>query len=108
MPFVLRHFPDLSYQGFDAASTVIDKIKANKDVMKAFIDPITNRSRITFTAADLSAVPLPGGQDLIFSRDALQHLSLPLVLGILRNFKNAAPRWLMVGSYPGQASVIII
>lgn len=101
MPLLLKNVPEITYQGFDAATTVIEKVKVYPVLNDWFPpDNVTGQSRVSFTAADLSSVLLPGGRDLIFSQDALQHLSMQLIIGVLRNFKQAAPKWLMVGSYP--------
>ena len=101
MPHVLRNFPDLTYQGYDAASSVIERIQADKNVTD--LGP-----RVSFATADLAVTSLPTGKDLIFSRDALQHLAMPLILSVLRTFQAAGPAWLMVGSYPRRWSNILI
>jgi hypothetical protein len=101
MPHLLRNSPDLTYQGFDAASSVIEKLQSDTNIADL-------RSRVSFAAADLALTSLPTGKDLIFSRDALQHLSLPLVLNVLRTFKAAGSVWLLVGSYAKRWSNVLI
>ena len=52
--------------------------------------------------------PLPQGQDLIFSRDALQHLPLDYAFSFLANVKRSGAKYLLVGSYvDGGANVNI-
>ena len=176
MPHVLRHFPQLNYHGFDAASDVIKKITDSQPHLRLAAgsggdgSSSTHHRTIEFSTADLSQVQhaaylvvdvhssplrdrlrssspsthppllrprrgatpgqeephlvrpftpspsfavagaaprqrgphllpappphppllqvqLPGGKDLIFSRDALQHLPYTYILGILRNFR---------------------
>ena len=59
-----------------------------------------------FAVTDFTREPLPGSADLVFSRDALQHLSLPFVFDALERFAaylgGDPRRFLLVGSYdPG-------
>lgn len=94
MPLVLSHFNAsgwrLEYTGVDVVDTVI---KAN-----AFA--YANITNVHFHLADLTKDDLPGGADLIFSRDALQHLSLVQVKAALGTYRKADPKFLLVGSYP--------
>ena len=71
MPHVLAQLPRLEYHGYDAAAEVVERV--------AHAHNQTQRFR--FSVADLTQPgSLPTGMDLIFSRDALQHLALPQVI----------------------------
>ena len=78
------------YTGMDVVSSVIEPLAAAH----------VNSSSLRFEVKDLTRDALPGGQDLVMSRDALQHLSLEQVKSVLRAFKAADPLFLLVGSYP--------
>lgn len=53
-----------------------------------------------FSVLDFSQKPLPAGYDLIFSRDALQHLPYEKIFDSLKTFsRSIGPRYLLVGSY---------
>jgi len=82
------------YTGYDVVASVIQSVSAAH---------ATNVStpKLQFLVADLTTDSLPRGKDLILSRDALQHLSLAQIRAVLRNFQQADPKLLLVGSYPG-------
>jgi hypothetical protein len=92
-----RHNSGFSYTGLDVVQSVIAGHAAKH----------ANASHLRFGTADLAADvadeaaegPLPRGMDLVFTRDALQHLSEPQIRAVLRNVARAAPRFFMVGSY---------
>ena len=96
MPYVIKEFQGLTYNGYDAAFDVIQRVKDSL-VVSALN---ANSTRVHFTAADLSQFVLPNSTDLIFSRDAFQHLPLVDIHAILKIFKQADPRFVMIGSYP--------
>ena len=56
---------------------------------------------------DFTKDALPKNFDVVFSRDALQHLSPMQIISALRTFKNSSPRFLLVGSYPQGVNVAI-
>ena len=87
--------PTFSYSGFDVVGSVIDRLNAS------------HFDRAFFSKADITRDRLPQGADLLFSRDALQHMGLYQVLAALRTYQSADPRFLMVGSYPRGANQMI-
>lgn len=98
MPLLLEKLhaavPCFSYLGVDVARPVI-AANAQRFVTVPWM---------AFRAVDFSTELLPGPPpDLIFCRDALQHLSMRLVLGALNTFAAALggsrDRYLLVGSY---------
>jgi len=63
----------------------------------------------SFHAMDLSQTRFCDEKiDLIFSRDALQHLACPLVVDILHAFVDSSARLLLVGSYPNGRNINIL
>jgi len=79
-----------NYYGLDAAVEVINEVSER---LKA-------HENWSFHTMDLSsAVWCDPAIDLIFSRDALQHLDCPLIVDVLRNFAHSSARLLLVGSY---------
>ena len=87
--------PEFTYTGVDVADDVVVRLRE------------LGTPRCTFARADITADPLPHGADLIFSRDALQHLAPLQIVRALRTFRDAAPRFLAVGGYPrGENRVI--
>lgn len=80
--------PAFTYAGFDVVDDVVERLQQ------------LNASRCTFARGDITADPLPRDADLIFSRDALQHLAPLQIVRALRTFRDAAPRFLAVGGYP--------
>jgi hypothetical protein len=52
-----------------------------------------------FEVLDIASEPIPGGYDLLFSRDALQHLTIDLIIDALENISKTKARYLLVGSY---------
>ena len=94
MPSVLRDIWDdiegFQYLGVDIVQSVI---MANIEHFKH------QTSWMHFRTMDFSEQPLPGGYDLIFCRDALQHLPLLSGINALENFSKTKARYLLVGSY---------
>jgi hypothetical protein len=52
-----------------------------------------------FGVLDIAKEPIPEGFDLLFSRDALQHLNMGLVLNALENIARTKAKYFLVGSY---------
>lgn len=79
------------YHGIDVVESLVEKARLE----------YANRSaEWQFSMLDFTQQPLPAGYDLIFSRDALQHLSFEKVLDSLKAFSQAnGTRYLLVGSY---------
>lgn len=95
MPIVLRNLtatnPKFRYHGID----VVNKVVSNS--RDRFGNEFKNWK---FSVFDFSQRPLPSDYDLIFSRDALQHLPLITVVEALKSFSTAKnSRYLLVGSY---------
>ena len=90
-PLLLERLPEIEYYGFDVVPVLIDKN----------IITHQNKTNWHFGTLDLTKDELPHGKDLILSRDTLQHLSLAQIWKVLAAFKKAAPKFLLVGSYPG-------
>ena len=66
MPLLLRNLTKpVRYHGVDVVESLITNAKQK----------YSNESNWEFSVCDFSAEDLPNGYDLIFSRDALQHLS---------------------------------
>ena len=81
---VLRNVPCFRYYGYDVVQSVI------ADNIQSFIKdgkgPVGMKERTHFQAADLSQ-GLPGGSyDMIFSRDALQHLDFKTGARVLLSY----------------------
>ena len=55
-------------------------------------DPDTN-----IREGDIVNEDLPEGYDLLFSRDALQHLTYPQIVKALKNFGESDARFVMIG-----------
>jgi len=87
-----QQIPCFHYYGVDVASKIID------DNIKSFGE---SHSWIKFLLVDLSSAnaSLPIGYDMIFSRDALQHLSFHNIAGVIRTFCRNDAKYLLVGSY---------
>ena len=79
------------YHGIDIVESVITKSR------EKYANDFKNWN---FSLFDLTRGPLPSDYDLIFSRDALQHLPLLAVYEALKSFATANnSRYLLVGSY---------
>ena len=86
----VRHFnPKFKYMGVDVVPTVI---AANKERFK-------HVEYYDFEVIDMAEEPLPSGIDMIWCRDALQHLSYELIVPALENFAASDATYLAVGSY---------
>ena len=95
MPELLKNLTatnnEFKYHGIDLVDEVI-----NKSIQK-YSNEFQNWK---FSVFDFTQRPLPEGNDLIFSRDALQHLSLNTIVNALQSFATAkTSRYLLVGSY---------
>ena len=95
MPLLLRDLRDdfhgLSFLGVDIVRSVIQANQAK------FI----NESWMHFEVLDFTQTPLPDHVQLIFCRDALQHLPIEKAIDALDMFSRSKARFLMVGSYFG-------
>lgn len=81
------------YHGVDVVSSIIEA--SQKKYKHKY--PEWKFSAIDFSRKDQ---PLPEGYDLIFSRDALQHLSLVKVVSALEQFSRVkSAKYLLIGSY---------
>lgn len=88
-----REIPCFTYTGVDIVPSVIED---NKKLFKD--DP----SYTSFFIRDISDYPnqqLPKGQQLILSRDTLQHLSMPLIRISIKQYCGSDATYLAVGSY---------
>lgn len=105
MPLVLERLaprvPCFRYTGLDLVRPVVDA-NVRRFAGLPFMD---------FAVADVTEDVIAGAPDLIFCRDALQHLSPRLILRALRNFGAALGgepgRFLLVGSYANGANARI-
>lgn len=101
MPLVLdevaRSKPDFKYLGLDIARPVID---ANKVTFR-------DKANWQFDVKDMTADPLPRGFDLVYCRDALQHLECPLIVAALQNICLSGAKYLLVGSYASKENINI-
>jgi len=85
--FVARH-PEIDYTGVDIVPEVIEQ----------------NRQRhpgVEFLALDLAESPLPVGADLVFSKETLNHMSLPDAQNALRRFVATGARYLLTNVHEG-------
>lgn len=94
MPLVLKrlrtaHNKDFRYFGVDVVPSVIE---AHKSKWRGWRDT-------EFMELDIAHHPLPDGYDMIFSRDALQHLPFSTIISTLENFSKSSAKVLAVGSY---------
>lgn len=94
MPLLLNNITNLDekfrYHGVDIVESVINKVKKRFGEKKNW----------KFDSLDITRQPLPTGYDLIYSRDALQHLPLLKVVDALENIANTKDsRYFLVGSY---------
>ncbi len=103
MPILLRDLradvPGFQYLGVDVVRKVIEGHRVNFQ---------NNSHWMHFQAADFTVSQLPQDVDLIFCRDALQHLSLDKVVSALELFSRSSARFLLVGSYLEQSRNINI
>jgi len=81
--------PGFRYLGVDVVDSVM---AANKQRFAA-------EKTWSFEHVDLSATVLPNGYDVIFSRDAFQHMPMEAVVQILRMMSQTDAKWLIAGSY---------
>ena len=94
MPMALRDVradvAGFTYLGADIVRPVLE---ANQDKFKA------QRQWMRFEVLDFTVDLVPAGYELIFCRDALQHLPYSKIVSALQNFSNSTARYLAVGSY---------
>jgi len=64
----------------------------------------SNRPNWRFQVCDISICSLPYGYELIFTRDALQHLPYHLIYSFLENVKESDAKYLLAGSYVQEKS----
>ena len=81
--------PKFKYLGLDVVPTVLE---ANTKRFKKL-------PRYKFQVIDMAKQKLPTGYDLIWSRDALQHLSYEFIIATIENFSKSSAKFLAVGSY---------
>lgn len=89
---IRKTIPCFQYRGLD----IVPHVVANNS-WRFQDDPLT-----TFGVGDVSMGPLPKGYDAILSRDAMQHLSIPIIIDALEQYAKAEPRYFIIGSYLGQ------
>jgi hypothetical protein len=85
----------LRYLGVDIVATVVAGHKAN--LTRYPVNP--GDPTWEFGVLDMASEPIPDGYDLLFSRDALQHLNMNLVLDALENISKSKAKYFLVGSY---------
>jgi hypothetical protein len=78
--------PGFRFMGTDVACSQIDKHKAT----------FADRGSWAFQCVDYANEPLPGGYELVFSRDSLQHIPLHGVWQFLNNVKASGAKYLLV------------
>lgn len=81
--------PGFRYLGVDVVDTIM---AANKEKFAA-------EKTWSFDRVDLSTTVLPNGYDVLFSRDAFQHMPMEAVVKILRMMSKSDAKWLIAGSY---------
>ncbi|KAG2422777.1 hypothetical protein HXX76_015797 [Chlamydomonas incerta] len=97
MPLVLEQVPNVTYTGMDVACNLIAEHQIN------FANRTNWRCEKRGLARFGGREGLPRA-DLVFSRDALQHLPLSYVHSFLRNVRDSGARYLLVGSYLNETS----
>lgn len=93
MPHVLATVkswsPNFKFHGSDVVCNLTDRHP------KTFVD----EPHWSFGCLDFANEPLPKGYDLIWSRDALQHLPLHGTWQFLNNVRESGARYVFIGSY---------
>lgn len=98
MPLLLQNITDefssqghrFRYHGVDAVESIINASRTR----------YANNTDWTFSTCDFSEEKLPDDYELVFSRDALQHLSYAKVIKSLKAYSQVnGARYLLVGSY---------
>jgi hypothetical protein len=84
---IRREVPHFRYYGVDVVAHVVEANKA-----KFARDPLTE-----IHLGDVTNNPIPKGLDMIFSRDALQHLTFEQIYGALRRFAESDAEWTVIG-----------
>lgn len=80
----------LHYQGVDIVPSLIARHRHR----------YADWTNVSFDVLDMTNSSVPRGHDLLFSRDALQHLRLEQAVATLRHWASSDAKWLLVGSYP--------
>jgi hypothetical protein len=81
------------YLGVDIVATQIEKHRVN--LTRHPVGP--GDPTWEFGVLDITKEPIPEGFDLLFSRDALQHLNMGLVLNALENIARTKAKYFLVG-----------
>ena len=94
MPLLLNNItneiPDFRYYGVDVVESVINISKVK----------YANKKNWKLDVLDITSQELPDGYDLLFSRDAFQHLPLIKIANALKMIANAKEaKYFLVGSY---------
>lgn len=93
MPLLLKNLSEqFSYHGLDIVESIINASKIR----------YSSHSNWKFSFIDFSSQALPNDKnyELIFSRDALQHLSYDKIINALENFSQTSNvKYLLVGTY---------
>jgi hypothetical protein len=89
--------PGFKYRGVDVVAHVV---AANQNTFAN--DPLTE-----IDVGDMTSDPVPGGFDMVFSRDALQHLTFKQIHGALRRFAESDARFVMIGTYPSSSNTAL-
>ena len=92
---IRKAVPEFRYKGVDIVEHVV---QANQATFSH--DPLTE-----ITVGDMTEDPVPAGFDMIFSRDALQHLTYKQIHGALRRFAESDANWTVIGHYPTSHNV---
>jgi hypothetical protein len=91
MPLLLNELdPPIHYLGVDVVKSVIRQHRQTFQLQ---------RPSMQFQVCDISICGLPLGYDMIFTRDALQHLSPDLVMQFIQNVQESDAKYLVAGSY---------
>jgi len=90
---------------------IIDKMNIEYTGLD-IVDEIIQENKIKFKNYKFSQFDITtgiiGNYDLIICRDALQHLSYPMIFRALENFSNSSSKYILLGSYASKANVPII
>lgn len=94
---------ELSDQGICIRYYGVDVAKEAVESSRKLLEKHKGKHEITVVHGDLTTDPLPQGFDLVFSRDALQHLSYGNIAKCLKNMSDANAKWCIIGGYwPGE------
>jgi hypothetical protein len=104
-----------SYFGMDVSMEALSKSYKNIDKVRqssSNIETIRDISHVCNTKihvchGDFTSACLPLECDLLFCRDALQHLSFDNIWKSLRNFAHCRAKWYIIGGYVSDSNVNI-